>query len=273
MSPEDYRDADDHEAQSSALGFLLKGKTTPFQRDLLQLARRAHRDENDPGFAVPLSMGQIEHVLEVYPERIRAAMEEISQQQEVKWERIQGELRVSAIKSTQTTTRMTSTLTDAQLAMDRQLSRAAEVMQAEREATVKIMADERNEIRQLLADERDAMLRRSLELTEQQKEVFESHTRQLLAKGVTNWKDMVTDQVDEIIKRIRVKHYWQMVAFACLVALTLSGVSWSSGWSSSNRAQAASVWGDIERWNRQELIACQQVNRATCNFHIEVPKE
>ncbi|MEL7053624.1 MAG: hypothetical protein AAGM45_17820, partial [Cyanobacteria bacterium J06588_5] len=179
----------------------------------------------------------------------------------------------TAIKSTQTTTRMTSTLTDAQLAMDRQLSQAAKMMQAEREAMTQVMAEERNALRQLLADEREAMLRRSLELTEQQKEIFEAHTRQLLAKGVDSWKTMVANQVDEIIKRIRIKHYWQMVAFACLVALTLSGVSWSSGWVSSSRAQATSIWGDIERWNRQELIACKQVNRATCNFHIQVPKE
>ena len=48
--------------EPNALDFLLKGKPTDFQLELLQLARKLNWDENDPGFAVPLVMAQVENV-------------------------------------------------------------------------------------------------------------------------------------------------------------------------------------------------------------------
>ena len=217
-------------------------------------------------------MGQIEHVLEVYPDRIKAAMEQISQASEMRWERVQAALKVSATQGVQAAARMDNRLQQVSDLLALERAEVQRLMADERRALFSEMADEREAFRRLMADERDEMLKLSQALTEQQKQVLETQTRNLLAEGVTRWKEMVIKQVDDIIKRIRIKHYWQVAAGACALALALGGFSWHSGWVSSDRAQAASTWGDLQRWNQDHVQACLDARTPTCNIHMEVPE-
>ncbi|MEL7523192.1 MAG: DUF6753 family protein, partial [Cyanobacteria bacterium J06553_1] len=122
----------------NAVSFLLKGKPTDFQLELLQLGRQLHWDENDPGFAVPLSMGQIEHVLEVYPARIKAAMDEIAQQSEMKWARIQAALKVSAVKGEQAAHKIDGRLDEVRNLLDLEISKVEGLLLDERLAVQRL---------------------------------------------------------------------------------------------------------------------------------------
>ena len=51
----------------TAVDYVLGDKPTEFQLKLLQLGRELDLDENDPGFAVPLAMGQVENVRATHP--------------------------------------------------------------------------------------------------------------------------------------------------------------------------------------------------------------
>lgn len=251
----------------NAVDFLLKGKPTAFQLELLQLGRRLHWDENDPGFAVPLAMGQIEHVLEVYPNRIKAAMDEVSHQSEMKWARIQAALKVSAEKGLQAASRIDSRLDEVKNLLDSEIEKVNRLLKEERIEMQQAMAAEREALQELMTQERADMTRLTQMVTEQQKQVLIAQTNELIAKGVVNSRETAASQVKEIVASARAAHFWQAAAWACsgavgLVCLTLlvQGVS--------NRY---SEWGRFERWNQQQLKDCRYVDSSTCNFHIKPP--
>ena len=303
----------------TAVDYVLGDKPTDFQLKLLQLGRELDWDENDPGFAVPLAMGQVENVLKAYPAKLQATMDEISKQSEVKWERIQAGLKVSAMRGEQAAQRMDTRLVEVkglldleivqvqglmqqerlelqqaisdeqervqrlmttehaamlnersqiQLLMARERSQMQQLMASERAA----MADEQTQMQQLMADERAAATQQAQVLADQQKQVLEQHTTDLIAQGVIANQRRAESQVKEIINAARGKHYWEAAAIACLTAALLMATSWMTGWVSRGRAENSSVWGDIERWNQDPLQACIDANTTTCNFHIQVPE-
>ena len=275
----------------TAVDYVLGDKPTDFQLKLLQLGRELDWDENDPGFAVPLAMGQVENVLKAYPAKLQATMDEISKQSEVKWERIQAGLKVSAMRGEQAAQRMDTRLIEVkglldleivqvqglmqkerlelQKAMAEERTRGQRLMASEREA----MADERTQLQQLMADERAAIAQQAQDLAEQQKQVLEARTKELIMQTVAANKERADKQVKEIVNAARGKHYWEAGAMACLAAALLMSSSWIGGWVSRGRAENSSVWGDIERWNQDPLKACIDANTTTCNFHIQVPQE
>ncbi len=275
----------------TAVDYVLGDQPTEFQLKLLQLGRELDWDENDPGFAVPLAMGQVENVLKAYPDKIQATMEAISKQSEMKWERIQAALEVSAMRGEQAAQRMDTRLVEVKGLLDLEIVQVQGLMQKERlelkraladeQARVQrlvanertAMADERTQMQQLMADERAAMAQQAQDLAEQQKQVLEQHTKDLIAQGVIASQRRAESQVKDIVNAARGKHYWEAVAIACLAAALLMSSAWLTGWVSRGRAENSSIWGDIERWNQDPLQACIDANTTTCNFHIQVPQE
>ena len=215
--------------ERSALDFLLKGKTTAFQRDLLQLARRKHWDVDDPGFAVPMSMGQIEHVLDIYPERIKAAMDEISQQQAGKRERTQAVLKGSAQKGVQAANQIDGRVDEVRRLLDLEISQVEGLLLDERLAVQKAMADEREALRQLMADERADMMRLAQMFTEQQKQILIAQTQALIQEGALASQRQAEQQVKQIVKGVRKKHFWETIAITLLAAMSILAVGWVSG--------------------------------------------
>lgn len=275
----------------TAVDYVLGDRPTEFQLKLLQLGRELDWDENDPGFAVPLAMGQVENVLESYPARIQATMDEISKRSERKWTDIQAALKVSAMRGEQAAQRMDTRLVEVKGLLDLEIVQVQGLMQTERlelqraisdeQARVQrlaaderaAMADERAQVQQLMEDERVAMAQQAQDLAEHQKQVLEKHTKDLIAEGVIAHQRRAESQVKDIVNAARGKHYWEATAIACLAAALLMSSAWMIGWVSRGRAEDSSVWGDIERWNHDHLKACIDANTTTCNFHIQVPQE
>ena len=271
----------------TAVDYVLGDKPTDFQLKLLQLGRELDWDENDPGFAVPLAMGQVENVLKSYPAKLQATMDEISKQSEVKWERIQAGLKVSAMRGEQAAQRMDTRLIEVkglldleivqvqglmqrerlelQKAMAEERTRVQRLMASEREA----MADERTQMQQLMADERAAIAQQAQDLAEQQKQVLEARTKELIVQTVAANKERADKQVKEIVASSRAAHYWQSVGGACVGAfLVICATLVVQG-----LAKRVSPWSQFEQWNQGQLRDCRAVDSNTCNFHIKPPEK
>lgn len=51
-----------------------------------------------------------------------------------------------------------------------------------------------------------------------------------IAQGVIASQQQAEQQVKPIVKGVRMKHFWETVAAALIVALTLTAVGYTSGW-------------------------------------------
>lgn len=218
----------DTDAEPNAVDFFIQGKPTQFQLDLLQLGRKLDWDENDPGFAVPLSMGQIEHVLDLYPARIKAAMEEVSRQAEFKWRAIQTDLKRSAIKGQQAADRMDNRLVQVKALLDLEMSQLQLLMQRERLAVETAMDRERKAVQKMMERERKAMLQLAQDLTAQQVDLLEQQklalveeTKALVVRGVRTMNDQSAKEMKRIIDRAQQAYYWRSVGWACGAAFAL----------------------------------------------------
>ena len=105
-------------------------------------------------------------------------------------------------------------------------------------------------------------------LAEEQKQVIEAHTKDLIAQGIVANQRRSESQVKEIVSAVRRKHYVEVGLYAIAAALMLTSISWMAAWVT---VEGNSDWGDIERWNKDHLQACVEAQMTTCNFHIEVP--
>ena len=256
----------------AAIDVLLEGKSDAFKATVLELSRQLNWDEDDPAFLVAIATGQLQALLQQYPDKITAAMERAASTLEADWQQLQAKLAVSAMKSAETARQIDGRLREVRTLLDGEHSQVEQLLQTERVEVQQLMAAERAAMAQQFADERGAMAQQAQESAEQQKQVLETHTKNLIAQGVITAKERADQQVKEIVGAVRGKHYWEAVAFACFAAGLLVSLAWTGGWVSRGRTENSSVWGDIERWNQDELQACFDVNRTTCNFHIKPPK-
>ena len=280
----------------TAVDYVLGDKPTEFQLSLLQLGRELSWDENDPGFAVPLAMGQVESVLAVYPDKIQAAMEAASKKAEVKWARTQEALKVEALKTQLAAQGIDDQLARVKsfLALEIQMVKGAmqaerlelsKAMRDERDAVQKLMTDERaaletqvaavaqqqkaerDAVQRLMSDERATMAMLAAETTKQQKEVLEVRTKELIVLATKTNQERADTQVKSIVDSAKAAHYWQSISWAFgsavgLVCLTLLAAGW---------VEKYSTWGSFERWNKEHLQLCREAGSTTCHFHIEEP--
>ena len=205
-------------------------------------------------------------------------------------QRLQTQLTLTALRATDTATQIDQRLTRAQHLVNSQLQEVQQVLKREQDAMLRVIVDERAEmldaisqeraamlkamkqeraaVKRLLADERAAMAQRAQELTAQQKDVLEKETRGLIVGGLDAWVKRSDLMVQQVIKDVRGKHYWQACAWACgsalgIMCLTLLG---------QGIAQRYSEGGRFERWNQSQLKDCRYVDGSTCNFHIKPPQ-
>lgn len=255
-----------------AIDALLADKPSEFRATVFELSRQLGWADDEPGFLLAIATNQLEALVKQYPERISEAMETAARELEDDWRILQGKLTVSALKSADTAHKIDVRLNDARMLIDGELSQVERVLARERAAMAQAMTEERAAMQQLLADERAAMAQRSLELTDQQQTVIEARTTEMIARAVTANQERADKQVKAIVKGVLPKHYTEVAIYAICFAAALICIAWGMAWGARGLADNNSVWGDIERWNQDELQACQKVSMPTCSFHIEVPK-
>lgn len=266
------------ERAKQAIDLLLVDRSDEFKAVVFELCREMGWPDDEPSFLFAIMTKQLETLVRQYPERISEAMATAARELEQDWQKIQAQLSVAAIEHNQVLTGMTTTLTDAQLAMDDQLEGARQLLADERLAmlaavddrcqqALTVLVDERLAMVQVIRAECEAMVQRSQLLTEQQKQVLEKQTKRLIAEGVMSWRDQADEQIKQIVRRTRAAHFWQTMGFACCSAISLVVVALAV----EGRADRLSDWGRFESWNQDQVEACRAVDRATCNIHIKQP--
>ncbi|MBE9063189.1 hypothetical protein [cf. Phormidesmis sp. LEGE 11477] len=262
-----------YEEGMSAVDFLLANNPTEFQLQLLNLGRRFHWDENDPGFAVPLVVCRIDRVLDVYPEKIRREMEEITQRLEGRWKRMEVALNEAAARGTQAGERANDYLAEAQAVFELGIARAQDVLADERQAMALAMAQEREHMQKLLTREREEATRQIMAIAEQQKRLLEAHTKDLTEQAVVANQKRMDQQVKQIVKGVRMKHFWETIAVAMLAAMSILVVGWSAGLFLGRQPQLAS---QLELLSQHAGIQQQETgwllekaNRAECFYGIK----
>jgi F0F1-type ATP synthase membrane subunit b/b' len=256
----------------TAIDALLEGKSDAFKAVVWELARQLDWDTDDPGFLMAIATGQLEALMKLFPAQIEAAMANAVKKLEADWHQLQAKLVLSAMKSAQTAQQIDARLVEARALLDDELAKVERLMRSERTAAQQLMEQERAAVQLLMTEERSAMAQQAQDLAEQQKQVIQARTTELISQGVAASLQRSENQVNTIVATVKKRHYTEAVYVACGLAALLMASSWGIGWMSRGITDKNSTWGDIERWNRDDLKACIDAGKPTCNFHIQVPK-
>lgn len=231
----------------SSLDLLLQGRSEEFKSKVRTLVQKFNIDESDPTFILLIGTTTIEVLLEKYPQEFDQLFKQLLTQMDERWKLLQREWAISAAESTLAAQQLTQ-----------RLGESKQVSEAEQE-TIRTQAGSQAELLTTVYQE--------------QRKQLKSEAEQLAAVAIAHAQATAAGQVKDISKGLRKAYYLEAAGFACACAAALMLTSWSMAWISRGRAENNSVWGDIERWNGDELQACVDANLPTCDFHIKMPKE
>lgn len=230
----------------SSLDLLLKGRSQEFKDKVRALVQQHNIDENDPTFILLTGTKTLEVILEQYPQEFEQLFKHLLTQMDQRWGLLQREWAISAKESSTAAQQMTQALGEVK-----------QVSAAEQQ-TIRTQAGSQAELLTTVYQEQVQQLRVEAE--------------KLAAHAIASAQATAAEQVKAVTKGVRQKHYIEAGAIACAAAAALMLTSWTTAWVSRGRAENSSTWGDIERWNQQELQACVEAGLETCNFHIQVPE-
>ena len=232
--------------KESSLDLLLKERSQEFRDKVRALVQRYDIDENDPTFILLAGTTTLEVILEKYPQEFEQLFKQLLAQMDDRWNLLQREWAIAAKESSMAAQQFTQALAN--------VKQASEAEQK----TIRTQAGAQAELLTTVFQEQVSQLK--------------TEAGQLAAHAIASAQATAAEQVKEISKGVRRKHYVEAGAIACAAAAALMLTSWTAAWISRGRAENSSTWGDIERWNQQELQACVEAGLETCNFHIEVPE-
>lgn len=248
-----------------AIDVLLADKPSEFRAVVFELSRQIGWPDDEPGFLLAIATGQLEALIRQYPERITAAMQQAIEELKADWQQILEKLTLLATQNIDAAHQINASLHDG-------LFQTEQLFADQQTAVTQIFIDGQEAFGQFMAEQRAAMGLTVQQITEQQKQVIEAETTLIISQGVAGWAKRAEQEVQQAIKSVRRKHYWESVPLACIAVTILCSVVWLGSSTSTSRAQAASTWGDIERWNQDTYQACVAAKKTTCNIHIQLPK-
>ena len=231
----------------AAIDRALEHRNDGFRAKVLDMTLKNRWDVDDPAFLILLSTGEMRILMEEHPAKFEALMNRVFKQAESQFLSMHEKV-MAALNSSEL----------AAQALERRIGEVEQIITKEH---VKLISDQQ------------MMSTRIETATKHQIELLEASAKKLTAEGFAISRTQAKEQVAVIAKQLREVHYWQTVLYACAAALMLAVLSAMGGWMSRGLADQNSIWGDIQRWNQDDLKACQKVKRPTCSFHIEVPQD
>lgn len=239
----------------------LEGRSEAFKNKVYELVIRFGWDVNDPSFAILLATGQMETILELFPDQFealfRCLMEESRQvflgHQQWFQER-QGELkdhfRVLDAQQSQSIGEI-----------ERNIGLFREEIEEQRrsstEALNKIMAIAQEKRAQLLAELKAGLIPMEQEFTLR----AQAHSREVINQALTYWDKKA---------RLEALQGGAIIGGVILVIGIAFGICLNQSFVNrfSDNAWAQYIW----KWNEKNYAACVQANKRTCNFRLEPPK-
>jgi hypothetical protein len=152
---------------------------------------------------------------------------------------------------------------------------AAESATAAKQLTQAIQTLEKTSLTEQAAIKAQAESQTRLIVTfyQEQTNQLQAETKKLAAQAVESAQASAAEQVKVISQRLRKAYFLEAVGYACFSAALLFTVGWALGWFGHGLRDSKSMWADLERWNGNELQACFDAGKNTCNIHIEVPEK
>ena len=259
----------DQSKAMTAIEALLDGKSDTFKVAVLELARQLNWDDDDPGFLLAIATHQLEALVKQYPDQIKAVMETASQQLAADWQQVQSKLIAQSLESRNTAYEIDSRLHQVSGLLDEKLVKVEQLLQRQQVELQQASKAEQETIRQQAESQADLLTT----VFQEQSQQLKAQAEQLAAHVIASARASAAEQVKEINKGVRRKHYIEAGAIACGCAAALMLTSWTTAWVSRGRAEDNTVWADVERWNQQEFQACVDAGKPTCNFHIKMPQQ
>jgi hypothetical protein len=152
---------------------------------------------------------------------------------------------------------------------------AAESATAAKQLTQAIQTLEKTSLAEQAAIKAQAESQTRLIVTfyQEQTNQLQAETKKLAAQAVESAQAFAAEQVTIISQRLRKAYLLEAIGYACFGAALLFATGWTFGWFGHGVKDSKSMWADFERWNKDELQACFEAGKNTCNIHIEVPKQ
>ena len=277
-------------SQQQAIDVLLADQPEAFKRTVFELCRQLGWPDDEPGFLLAIATNRLYALAQEYPQLLSEAMQSATKGAFEQWQGVQTKLDVAAVKQDTALGQLSSQLLKVQAATLDQVQHLRSVFKDERQAMLKALAQERSQVtalleterqavaqervalQQLLEQERLAMVEAAQQQAEEQKAVLEKKASVVLATVVERAQQGMDKEVQRLLKVMRPKHYAEAAVYGCLAVALVSSASWMIAWRARGIAEEATVWGDIERWNRDHIQACIEAQQTTCSIHIEVPE-
>lgn len=245
----------------SLLDQLLAGRSAEFQNKVYELVVRYQWDVNDPSFAILVATGQMELLLDQFPEQFEALFEGLLLRLQAQSQGLQdwfgtekGDLK-ELIRGLEVQQSQESE------AVEERIKTFSGLIESQKtwtkEAVESILAVARREREQLFQQTKDQLYEERARLLRQ----VQSETDSWLEKASESWK----------LSSIRnlVMGTGAAGAFVLGIGMVL-GVSMYRGVINSFTDVPEAV--QILEWNRGQLRECRKVKRKTCNVHIVDPE-
>ena len=256
-----------------AIDALLFDQSDEFRAAVFELCRQLDWPDDEPGFLIAIAANQLQALLKRYPQQLTEAMKLATAEASGEWQSIQAALAMSAAQCRQTAEQIDGRVLDAQRVIEAQLTKVEALLDSQCENVQRSIQGELEDVVEVCERERKEMAAQAQALAEEQKAVIADYTKELIVEGVVASRQQAGAQVNEIVRVVRRKHYLEAGFYACGGAALLMSTSWLIGWYSCGLSENSATWGDIERWNGDQLQACIEVQKTTCNFHIQVPEQ
>ncbi|PZO18180.1 MAG: hypothetical protein DCF25_10140 [Leptolyngbya foveolarum] len=267
MNPE--QNGSDQSKAMTAIDALLEGKSDAFKVAVLKLCRQIGWDDDDPGLLLAIATHQLEALVKQYPEQIETVMETASQRLAANWQQVQSKLIAQSLDSTKTAHGIDNRLHEVEGLLNKKITGVEQLLQRQQTELQQASKAEQETIRQEAGSQAEILTT----VFQEQSQQLKAQAEKLAAHAIAHARTAAAEQVKEITKGVRHKHYIEAGAIACGCAAALMLTSWTTAWVSRGRADDNTRWADIERWNQKQLQACVDAGTPTCNFHIEMPKE
>jgi CRISPR/Cas system-associated protein Cas10 (large subunit of type III CRISPR-Cas system) len=241
---------------SSELNLLeqvLEGRSEGFKAKVLNLVLRYHWDVNDPNFLILVATGQMEVLLDRFPDQFEQILEQailrLEQQRSALTELIQGAEFSSSNRTA---------------GFAEQVTALEKLLVAERQRS----ATDAQDLLKLSETEKQRIL---AELTQRVKQLS------LESQRVTEQK--ARQLVESTGDAFRRQYYLESMAWVFLSALAILIMGVGLGWMMRDRDLQAfkntpNVWfgQKLVEWNGRQIKACQESDRRTCELRIEKPE-
>jgi hypothetical protein len=246
----------------SLLAQYLKGRSEVFQNKVYELVVNYGWDVNDPSFAILLATGQMETILESFPEQFESLFSRLMQESQQAFIQYQqwSESRQTELKEYIQGLEVQQCQSIAEL--NRNIGTFSDAVEAQRQSNFtaidKIMAVAKERRAELLEELRTGLKPMQKEFTVS----ASSYARQLVSDSLTFWNKKAIREAALV---------GAILGFTFFGVGMLAGVRINQSFTDtfSDSAWAKLLW----KWNESSYAACVKAHKTTCNFHVVPPKD